>query len=191
MQANIYQALLELVQGDITHQSTDAIVNAANSSLRGGSGVDGAIHRIGGPAIRKECRRIGACPTGEARITGAGNLAAQYVIHTVGPIYHGDSERAARLLASAYRSSLELASQHGVRTIAFPSISTGAYAYPVAAAAHVALETVITYLQHHLEIAVVRFVLFDHHTFVTYQQVLERLVAGNQYIVLRERCAQQ
>lgn len=178
MQAKIDRSVLELVQGDITRQSTDAIVNAANSSLLGGGGVDGAIHRAGGPTILEECRRVGPCPTGEARITGAGNLAARYVIHAVGPIYQGDPERAAPLLASAYRSSLELASQYGVRTIAFPSISTGAYAYPVEDAAAVALETVITYLQSHPEIELVRFVLFDTHTFATYQRVLERLL-GN------------
>lgn len=176
MQVTINQARIELVQGDITQQSTDAIVNAANSSLRGGGGVDGAIHRAGGPGILEECRRIGSCPTGEARITGAGNLAARYVIHAVGPIYHDDAQRAAPLLASAYRRSLEVAAQHGVRTIAFPSISTGAYAYPVDSAATVALETVIAYLRQHPDIELVRFVLFDKDTLAAYQQALQTIL---------------
>lgn len=178
MRVTIHHTDLELVQGDITQQTTDAIVNAANSSLLGGGGVDGAIHRAGGPSILAECQRIGGCPTGEARITGAGNLAARYVIHAVGPIYRDDPEQAAALLSSAYRHSLELASQHGVRSIAFPSISTGAYGYPVAAAAEVALTTVIAYVRQHPDIALVRFVLFDADTFAAYRQVLERLIAA-------------
>jgi O-acetyl-ADP-ribose deacetylase (regulator of RNase III) len=179
MQVMVNQARLELVQGDITHESTDAIVNAANSSLLGGGGVDGAIHRAGGPRILEESRRLGPCPTGEARITGGGKLPARYVIHAVGPIYDERSpEEAARLLASAYRSSLELATQHQVRTLAFPSISTGVYSYPVAAAAVIALETVMAYLRRHPEIDLVRFVLFDPDTFAAYRQALERLSGG-------------
>lgn len=176
MQVTIEQSRLELVQGDITQQTTDAIVNAANSGLRGGGGVDGAIHRAGGPRILEECRQIGGCPTGEARITGAGNLPVRFVIHAVGPIYQGNPEQAAPLLASAYRSSLELASQHGVRSVAFPSISTGVYAYPVDQAARVALSTVIGYLAGHTDIELVRFVLFDQSTLAAYRQVLGRLV---------------
>ncbi len=176
MQVTLQHARLELVQGDITEQTTDAIVNAANSGLRGGGGVDGAIHRAGGPRIMAECRQIGGCPTGEARITGAGDLPARFVIHAVGPIYQGNPEQAAALLAGAYRSSLELASQHGARSVAFPSISTGVYAYPVAQAAQVALTTVIEYLTGHADIELVRFVLFDQSTFAGYRQVLERLV---------------
>ncbi len=181
MRVTIDQTDLELVQGDITHQTTDAIVNAANSSLLGGGGVDGAIHRAGGPSILAECQRIGGCPTGKACITGAGYLAARYVIHAVGPVYHsdGDTEQVAALLSSAYHHSLVLASQHGVRSIAFPSISTGAYGYPVNAAAEVALTTVIAYMRQHTDIELVRFVLFDAGTFAVYRQVLERLMAAD------------
>lgn len=175
MQVVINNALLELVQGDITHQDTDAIVNAANSGLRGGGGVDGAIHRAAGPSLLEECRRIGSCPTGSARITGAGNLAARFVIHAVGPIYDEEPEAAA-LLASAYRSSLALATQHQAHSIAFPSISTGIYSYPVAEAAHIALSTVVDYVRDHPDITLARFVLFDAHTFDTYRQALEELL---------------
>lgn len=200
----IKAARLELAQGDITRQDTDAIVNAANSSLLGGGGVDGAIHRAGGPTILAECKHLGGCPTGEARITGAGNLPARYVIHAVGPVYSGKPgqfdagllvkrlfkfgadrrvfsgtpEEDAALLAGAYRSSLELASQHGARSIAFPSISTGAYGYPVREAAPIALATVAHYLQHHPEIDLVRFVLFDERTFDGYQHALQHLSAS-------------
>lgn len=141
MEKMIGQTRLVLTQGDITQADTEAIVNAANSRLAGGGGVDGAIHRAGGPEIMAECRKIGSCPTGEAVITTAGRLKAKKVIHTVGPIYRGRPEDA-RLLASAYKSSLDLAAQHGLRSVAFPSLSTGAYGYPLDAAAKVALEAV-------------------------------------------------
>src|SRR5512145_1444497 len=131
MQTKVNQTLIELVLGDITRESTDAIVNAANSRLAGGAGVDGAIHRAGGPAIMAECRKIGGCPTGEAVITTGGNLAAHYVIHTVGPVYRNGASGEARLLQNAYLNSLKLAEKHGVKTIAFPSISTGVYGYPI------------------------------------------------------------
>ena len=121
---------IELVQGDITRQETDAIVNAANTTLLGGGGVDGAIHRAGGPAILDECKKIGGCPTGEAVITTGGRLKARYVIHTVGPVYRGGGAREAELLAAAYRNSLRVAKEHGLSSAAFPSISTGAYGYP-------------------------------------------------------------
>jgi Predicted phosphatase homologous to the C-terminal domain of histone macroH2A1 len=181
MRVTVHQTDLELVQGDITLQTTDAIVNAANSRLLGGGGVDGAIHRAGGPSILAECQRIGGCPTGEARITGAGNLMARYVIHAVGPIYQhdGEKEQAAALLSSAYQHSLALASQYGLRSIAFPSISTGAYGYPVDAAAEVALTTVSAYLRQHTDLKLVRFVLFDDRTFAAYRQALERLMAAD------------
>src|SRR5262245_6408163 len=144
MRFKINQSIVELIQGNIVDQDVDAIVNAANSSLLGGGGVDGAIHHAAGPELLAECRTIGGCPTGEARITKGYRLKARYIIHTVGPIYHS-RPRDAELLASAYHSSLELAAQHGIRTIAFPSISTGAYGYPLGEAAPIALHTVAEY----------------------------------------------
>jgi O-acetyl-ADP-ribose deacetylase (regulator of RNase III) len=169
-------AKLELVEGDITRQDTDAIVNAANSSLLGGGGVDGAIHRAGGPKILEECRQIGGCPTGEARLTSGGNLKARYVIHTVGPVYKGGMQREAQLLASCYRESLKLASGKGLSTVAFPSISTGAYGYPLAEAARIALKTVLDYLSQHPEIKLVRFVLFGHAAHEVYEKALRELL---------------
>jgi O-acetyl-ADP-ribose deacetylase len=170
---------LVLAQGDITREQVDAIVNAANSSLAGGGGVDGAIHRAGGPTIGEECRQIRkitpTCPPGHAVITGAGNLAARHVIHAVGPIWHGGSGGEAETLARAYGSCLELAAASGDRTIAFPSISTGAYGYPVKEAARVALSTVVGFLQAQPVFAAVRFVLFDKETFAAYEQALEAL----------------
>lgn len=171
-QVKIGDARLELVQGDITEQDTDAIVNAANPGLAGGGGVDGAIHRAGGPEILEECRRLGGCPPGEARITSGGRLEARYVIHAVGPVYYGGQAGEAETLADAYRHSLELASQHGLHSVAFPSISTGAYGYPVERAAPVALNTVIEYMRQHPEIELVRFVLFDTPTYAVYERVL-------------------
>jgi O-acetyl-ADP-ribose deacetylase len=130
MQFNVKRSTVELVQGNIVDQDVDAIVNAANSSLSGGGGVDGAIHRAAGPELLAECRTLGRCPTGEARITKGYQLKARHVIHAVGPVYQGRPHDA-ELLASAYRSSLQLASQHGIRSIAFPAISTGIYGYPL------------------------------------------------------------
>jgi O-acetyl-ADP-ribose deacetylase len=153
-----------LVQGDITEQEVDAIVNAANSSLRGGGGVDGAIHRTGGPAILEECIRLGGCETGDAKATTAGELPAQYVIHTVGPVWHGGDQDEAELLASCHRRALEVAVELGCRTVAFPAISTGVYGYPVERAAEVALRTTSEELEKHPEIERVTFVLFsDEH----------------------------
>jgi O-acetyl-ADP-ribose deacetylase len=172
---HINQAQLELVQGDIAQQDADAIVNAANSSLLGGGGVDGAIHRAAGPELLAECRTLGGCPTGEAKITKGYRLKARHVIHTVGPIYRG-SPHDAELLASCYRRSLEVASASHLRSVAFPSISTGAYGYPVDQAAPVALKTVIEYLKAHADIEWVRFVLYDQHTYQAYAQALERLL---------------
>ena len=160
---------LEVVQGDITRLPVDVIVNAANSSLMGGGGVDGAIHRAGGPAILEECRAIvarqGGCPTGEAVITGAGRLPARYVIHTVGPVWRGGKEGETEALASCYRRSLELALQHGCRTIAFPNISTGVYGFPKPQAARIAVSTVATFLAEHTEIDRVVFVCFDEENY--------------------------
>ncbi len=169
-------SVLELVEGDITTQDTEAVVNAANPSLLGGGGVDGAIHRAGGPQILEECRRIGGCATGEARITTAGRLAARWVIHTVGPVYRDGRHGEADLLAGAYRNCLRLASERAITTVAFPSISTGAYGYPIAEAARTALTTVRDYLKAHPEIALVRFVLFGQPAYRVYETVLGELV---------------
>lgn len=176
MEVMIGGAKLELVEGDITRQDVDAIVNAANSSLLGGGGVDGAIHRAGGPRILEECRQLGGCPTGEARLTSGGNLKARYVIHTVGPIYRGGGQREAQLLASCYRESLKLAAAKGIATLAFPSISTGAYGYPLAAAARIALKTVMDYLAQHPKIKLVRFVLFGAAASEAYERALRELL---------------
>ena len=179
MKAEIEGATLELVQGDITGQQVDAIVNAANSGLRGGGGVDGAIHRAGGPEIMQECRRIGGCPTGKAVTTTAGRLPALHVIHAVGPVYRDGSSGEADLLASAYRSSLALAVENGLRSVAFPSISTGAYGYPIRDAARVALRTVRHYLAEHAgSLDLVRFVLFTQADYEVYADALRELT-GN------------
>jgi len=175
MKISINKSTLELVGGDITKQATEAIVNAANSTLLGGAGVDGAIHQAGGPQILEECKKIGGCPTGEARITMGGKLSAKYVIHAVGPVYRGGKKGEAQLLASAYQSSLALASQYQIQSISFPSISTGAYNYPMEEAARIALTTVRDYLQDHPEIKLVRFVLFGQAAYETYCQVLDQL----------------
>ncbi|MBI2470845.1 MAG: O-acetyl-ADP-ribose deacetylase [Planctomycetes bacterium] len=176
IKVNINKAVLELIEGDITEQETDAIVNAANSSLLGGGGVDGAIHRAGGPKILEDCRKLGGCPTGEARITTGGNLKAKYVIHTVGPVYSGGNRREAELLANAYKNSLKLASQYKLKSISFPSISTGAYGYPLDEAATVALKTVTQYLKTHADIELVRFVLFGQKAYQAYDKALQELV---------------
>lgn len=173
----INKAVLELTEGDITEQETDAIVNAANSSLLGGGGVDGAIHRAGGPAILEACKKLGGCPTGEARITAGGDLKAKYVIHTVGPVYHDGKKNEPELLANAYKNSLALALQYKLRSVAFPSISTGAYGYPLNEAAVIALKTVITYLKTHTGIQVVRFVLFNLKAYQIYENSLKALTA--------------
>ena len=170
----IKQTRLELVQGDITHQDADAIVNAANTSLLGGGGVDGAIHRAAGPELLAECLTLGGCPTGDAKITKGYRLKARCVIHTVGPIYQG-LPRDAELLAGCYQHSLSLAALNLLRSVAFPSISTGAYGYPVDEAAPIALKTVAEFLNTPSSIELVRFVLYDSHTFQAYAQALERL----------------
>ena len=173
----INQSSLSIIQGDITQQYTDAIVNAANSGLMGGGGVDGAIHRAGGPVILEECREIvsrqGRLPTGQAVITTGGNLKARHVIHTVGPVWHGGSKNEAALLESAYRESLKLAAGKSLSSISFPSISTGAYGYPVDMAAKVALSTVISFLSGQAtSIKEVVFVLFNAVTFEAYSRAL-------------------
>ena len=168
---------IELVHGDITKQATDAIVNAANSALRGGGGVDGAIHRAGGPAIMAECRRLGGCPTGDAKVTTGGDLKARYVVHAVGPIYRDGAHGEPELLAGAYRRSLEVAAEQGATTVAFPSLSTGAYGYPIADAARIALKSVADALGTLPQIALVRFVLFSAADLATYEHALAELAA--------------
>ncbi len=181
-EVTINQTKLRTIQGDITQQTTEAIVNAANSSLMGGGGVDGAIHRAGGPAILEECKQIvarrGRLPTGEAVITTSGNLKAKYVIHTVGPVWHGGGKGESELLTSAYQESLKLAAENKLSSISFPSISTGVYGYPVSQAAKVATGAVITFLrQSTTSIKEVVFVLFDAKTFATYSSALRETAA--------------
>ena len=175
MKVNVQKSILEIVQGDITQQDTEAIGNAANSALAGGGGVDGAIHRAGGPSIMSELRtRYEGCPTGSAVITKGGNLKAKYVIHAVGPRYSG-SPKDPDLLSGAYRRSLELCAENKISSIAFPSISTGIYGYPVEEASRIALKMVMDYLKNHPEIKLVRFVLFDSKTFDVYKEALKEL----------------
>ena len=175
MEIKINNGRLSLVEGDITKQDTDAIVNAANKSLRGGGGVDGAIHRAGGSKILDECIQIGGCETGEAVITTGGNLNAGYVIHTVGPVYRDGLHGEPALLENAYKNSLKLASSKGLKSIAFPSISTGAYRYPLEQASEIALKTALTYLNEHPDIELIRFVLFGQTALKIYEKVLEKL----------------
>jgi O-acetyl-ADP-ribose deacetylase (regulator of RNase III) len=178
MEVTINKTKVSIIQGDITRQATDAIVNAANSSLMGGGGVDGAIHRAGGPAILEECKKIvarqGRLPTGKAVITTGGNLKAQYVIHTVGPIWHGGSGNEAELLRSAYHECLKLATEKKLASISFPSISTGAYGYPVDEAAKIAVSTVVSFLKEQAaSLKDVVFVLFDSRTYQSYYSALQ------------------
>lgn len=169
-------ATLELVQGDITEQDTTAIVNAANSGLRGGGGVDGAIHRAGGPRIMEECRGIGGCPTGEAVITTGGDLDADYVIHAVGPRYRDGNSGEAEKLAGAYRSSLQVALENDIRSVAFPSLSTGAYGYPIDEAAEIALRTVIEVMEENEgSFDLMRFVLFSAGDHESYADALKKV----------------
>jgi len=166
---------LALMRGNIVEVQADAIVNAANSGLRGGGGVDGAIHRAGGPSIMQECRMIGGCPTGEAVITTAGKLPAKYVFHAVGPIYSGslDDER---LLTSAYQSCLNLAEQRQVKSIAFPSLSTGIYGYPLELAAPIALHTIIEHIKKPTCLQQVLMVLFGESAYKVHEQALDKLL---------------
>ena len=179
MEINIDGTVISLKKGDIVKEETDAIVNAANSKLAGGGGVDGAIHKAGGTEIMAECRKIGGCPTGSAVITTGGMLKARYVIHTVGPVYAGGTRGEAKLLAGAYESSLKLAAGRGIETIAFPSISTGAYGYPAEDAAVIALKTVIEYAGTHKGFfKLIRFCLFSDKDLETYRNALRKLTAG-------------
>jgi O-acetyl-ADP-ribose deacetylase (regulator of RNase III) len=179
MEFQVGKATLQLIKGDITDIEADAIVNAANSSLMGGGGVDGAIHRKGGPKILEECKRIRATewpdglPTGKAVITSGGNLKAKYVIHTVGPVWLGGFHVEAELLKQAYKNSLKLAVAKGVKTIAFPSISTGAYGYPVEDASQIAVRTVKEFLEKEDKLERVVFVLFSENDFQVYLKTAE------------------
>ena len=180
MEVKVGTCTVELVTGDITGQKSDAVVNAANSRLAGGGGVDGAIHRVGGPSIMAETRQEHpqGCPTGDAVITGAGDLLARYVIHTVvGPVWSGGQRGEEEKLASAYHRSLELAVENGCESIAFPSLSTGAYRYPVDLAAGTALNTVLSFLKENHQPKVVCFVLFDDPTHAAYVAALRKITA--------------
>lgn len=171
------QAQIEIIQGDITTLKVDAIVNAANTSLLGGGGVDGAIHRAAGPQLLEECRTIGGCPTGEARITSGYNLPARYVIHTVGPVWHGGGQNEDNLLASCYRSSLQLAVDHKLKSIAFPSISTGVYRFPIERASNIALRVIQDFLSTEEFAPRVVMTCFSPEDMATYQQTYEKLLA--------------
>lgn len=177
MQIQINDATLELVQGDITRENVDAIVNAANSSLLGGGGVDGAIHRAAGPELLAECRTLRGCETGNAKITRGYKLKARHVIHAVGPVYRDGKRGESALLASAYRTCLELASQNACASVAFPAISTGVYGYPMEDAARIALRTIMDYLEQHAEITLVRYVLYDARALAVHTRVLEEVLA--------------
>ena len=183
MEFRVGNAKIRIIRGDITEQETDAIVNAANSSLMGGGGVDGAIHRKGGPKILEECKRIrrtqwpNGLPTGKAVITTGGNLKAKYVIHTVGPVWRGGKHGEAELLADAYRNSLKLAVSKGIRTISFPAISTGAYGYPMEEAAEVALKTVKDFLEAEDKLDEVVFVLFTESAYRVYEEKAREILA--------------
>jgi O-acetyl-ADP-ribose deacetylase (regulator of RNase III) len=179
MQVRVGGAVVELKQGDVTLEDVDAVVNAANSRLAGGGGVDGAVHRRGGPAIMAEtdARYPDGCPTGSAVISGAGNLPAKHVIHAVGPVWAGGKRGEAELLAGAYRQSLKLAVENDCRSIALPALSTGAYGYPMDLAARVALRTVIEFVREHGRPERVRFVLFSEGAYGAFAAALEELIS--------------
>jgi len=164
---------IDVVQSDITKLTVDAIVNAANTSLLGGGGVDGAIHRAAGRGLYEECRTLGGCPTGEAKITKGYNLPAKYVIHTVGPVWLGGGHREDELLASCYRNSLALAEQHGIRTIAFPAISTGVYGFPMERAARLAVKEVKDFLERNTFVDKVMLVCFDQPAYDVFAKALK------------------
>jgi O-acetyl-ADP-ribose deacetylase (regulator of RNase III) len=168
--------MIEIVEGDITKQKVDAIVNAANTTLLGGGGVDGAIHRAAGPRLLEECRGLNGCATGEARITHGYDLPARWIIHTAGPIWRGGQSGETGLLADCYRNCLALAGRHSLRTLAFPAISTGAYGYPIRDAARVALRTVADYLRAHPDIELVRFTLFSADDLAVYQDAAREIL---------------
>ncbi len=178
METKIGKTKLSLIQGDITLQETEAIVNAANTSLLGGGGVDGAIHRAGGPKILEECKAIrakqGGCPTGEAVITSGGNMKTKYVIHTVGPVWSGGNRGEEQLLRNAYYNSLDLAREKGIKSVSFPSISTGVYRFPIDKASRIALNTVKEFVQEH-NFVEVRFTLFSERDLKAYEDALKEI----------------
>lgn len=175
MKINVNDSILELLQGDITKQDTDAIVNAANKELAPGGGVAGAIHRAAGSQLWEECKKLGGCETGEAKISKGYELLADYVIHTVGPVYSG-SEEDPKLLASSYENSLRVAEENGVESISFPALSTGAFGYPTREAAPIALKTIINYLEKGSEIELVRLVLYTEKDLEVHEEALKELV---------------
>ncbi len=166
---------MEIIEGDITKQRVDAIVNAANTSLLGGGGVDGAIHRAAGPELLEECKKIGGCPTGEARVTKGYRLPAKWVIHTVGPVWRGGGSNEDKLLASCYRNSLKAAKEIGAKTVAFPSISTGVYGFPMERASEIALKETAKFLENDESIEKVIFVCFGERAFNIHKQTFARL----------------
>ena len=167
---------LEIIEGDITQQRVDAIVNAANTTLLGGGGVDGAIHRAAGPGLLEECRKLGGCPTGEARITKGYNLPAKWVIHTVGPVWRGGTHREDELLAQCYRNSLALAEKYSIKTIAFPSISTGAYRFPLERAVRIALKEIKDFLERNKTVEKIIIVCFEKKVYEAYISAVREMV---------------
>ena len=182
MQAVVGKTILRLLTGDIADQDTDAVVTAAHWRLNKGTGTDGTIHSKGGPKIYEECRRIGGCPIGDAVITTGGALKARHVIHAVGPVWQGGDEQEPELLASAYRRSLQLAVEHGLHSISFPSIATGAFAYPIRLAATVALKTIVEFLRHEVnnldEVRMVLYTREDPSAYAVYEQALQKLLTN-------------
>lgn len=168
-------AILKVIKGNITQLKVDAIVNAANSTLQGGAGVDGAIHAAAGPALLEECKQLGGCPTGQAKLTAGYELPVKYIIHTVGPIWRGGTKGEPQLLASCYESSLKLALDHQVKTIAFPAISCGIYGYPISQAATIAIKETANFIELHNQLETVYFVCFDDATYEAYQQTISSL----------------
>ncbi len=174
MKRSVGDTQIEAVQGDLTKERVDAIVNAANRTLLGGGGVDGAIHRAGGPAILEACRKLGGCETGDAKITTGGNLPAKYVIHTVGPVYYDGTRQEPEKLASCYRRSLDVALENGIESVAFPAISCGVYGYPIPEAAAIAMKTVGDFVTAHSGLKSVRFVLFSADVHRIFEDAMDK-----------------
>ena len=183
IRVRLHESTLELIEGDITRQTTDAIVNAANTSLLGGGGVDGAIHRAAGPELLAETRRLGGCATGDAKISRGYRLGTRFVIHAVGPVYRAGDPRVAEQLASAYRRSLQVAAENGVKTIAIPAISTGVYGYPLEEAAAIALATVSDFLLGQRQITLARFVLFSDSAYRAFARALDQRVQHDSRLI--------